>query len=114
LKTSVVILTYTPLIAPPEQPISGFARTYIDWGYRNASLLPLPSGSDPASPAPSTSSPRQFGPDLGNRRPSGHIIRQIHDRWPLISDAHPTGHYIALRERLETYSDQLAATIDKQ
>jgi len=43
----VVILTYTPLIAPPEQPISGFARTYIDWGYRNASLLPLPSGSDP-------------------------------------------------------------------
>jgi hypothetical protein len=53
-------------------------------------------------------------PDLDQPRPSGHIIRQIHNRWPLISTDHPTGHYIALRERLNTYADQLATNIDKQ
>jgi hypothetical protein len=40
----VVILTYTPLRAPPEQPISGFARTYIDWGYRTHPYFLFPLG----------------------------------------------------------------------
>jgi hypothetical protein len=53
-------------------------------------------------------------PLLEQPRPGGPFVRSIHTRWSLISTDHPTGHNIPLRERLDTYADQLAASIDNQ
>jgi hypothetical protein len=36
----------------------------------------------------------------------------MHNRWPLISTDQPTGHYIPLRERPDSYADKLTTDID--
>lgn len=51
-------------------------------------------------------------PNVDQPRPGGPIIRHVHTRWPFISARQPTGHYIALRQRLGTFADTLTATID--
>jgi hypothetical protein len=38
----------------------------------------------------------------------------IHSRWYQISTDKTCGHYIALRERLDTYVDRLTQSIDSQ
>jgi hypothetical protein len=54
-------------------------------------------------------------PDLTaprNQRPGGRdLVSFVNVRWPDIA-AGTRGHYIALRQRLDAYSDQLAASID--
>jgi hypothetical protein len=52
-------------------------------------------------------------PHLDQRRPNRASRGDIHSRWPLISTNQPTGHYTALRERLDSYADKLTATIDR-
>jgi hypothetical protein len=96
----------------PEQPISGIVRTKTDWGDSKRILASVwvwvrITRGEHIFAAP-------VRPDLGRPRPGGQVIRQIHSRWPLINDDRPTGHYSALRERLDTHADQLATAIDKQ
>lgn len=101
---------HTLIAGLPERPVSGVVRTYIDWGENKRILASMwvwvrvTGGEHIFAPA--------IRPDLDQPRPGGHVIQQIHNRWPLINNARPTGHYIALRERLEVYADRLTAAID--
>jgi len=51
-------------------------------------------------------------PDINQCHPGGAVIRHIHTRWPVHQRPPTAGHYTALRQRLDTSADRLAATID--
>jgi len=58
-------------------------------------------------------------PDLtapGHQRPGGagprSLVNYVNLRWPFIADPAHGSHYTALRQRLDTYADHLAASID--
>lgn len=94
----------------PTQPNSGAVRAYIDWGDSKRLLasawvwVRITQGEHVLAPA--------IRPNADQPRPGGPIIRHVHTRWPFISACQPTGHYIALRQRLDTFADTLTATID--
>jgi hypothetical protein len=92
----------------PGQPRSATIRPYIDWGESKRLLasvwVRITHGEHIFAPA--------IRPNLDQARPGGAVIRHIHTRWPLISAHQPSGHYTALRRRLDIFADELAAAID--
>jgi hypothetical protein len=84
---------------------------FVDWGEKKRILasmwvwVRITCGEHILAPA--------IRPHLDQRRPNGANRGDIHSRWPLISTHQPTGHYTALRERLDSYADKLTATIDR-
>ena len=94
---------------PARPPLSGVVRTYIDWDDSKRMLasiwvwVRITHGEHIFAPP--------IRPHLDQRRPSNTVRRHIHNR-PLISAEYPTGHYTALRERLDAYATQLAIGID--
>ena len=95
----------------PTRPRSSTGRRpFIDWGESKRLLasvwvwVRITNGEHIFAPA--------IRPDLDQGRPGGTFIRQIHNRWPLINAHQPSGHYTALRQRLDAFADHLAKDID--
>lgn len=83
---------------------------YLDWGERKRILastwvwVRITEGEHLFAPA--------IRPHLDQTRSTQKVDRTIFTRWRFISAEHPQGHWAELRERLDTYADQLTTQID--